>query len=196
MAAAPLPPPPRSAAERGQAALRLAQDMLAAFDARAAPCARQQGAADRVQRGLFALLPDRGFALKLRGAVGPIARSRRCPKPIRRGSRARIEALFPSLRGAGRQRPSSTQPTLPVADRRRRMRDLPSPTAQLPLACLLRPGALPRGRRPARRSGPDSDIADADRAARRDPPPGIGSWSRRSACPPAAMNWSSPCAFF
>lgn len=98
MAAAPLPSPPQSAAERGQAALRLAQDMLAAFDARAAPLLTNTDLPVACRTGctyccrLEVSLSSSEALLALRAIQA-------LPETDQARIRARIEALFPLLGG-------------------------------------------------------------------------------------------------
>lgn len=95
---AALPPPPQSAAERGQAALRLAQDMLAAFDARAEPLLTNTELPIACRAGCayccrLEVSVSSSEALLVLRAVQAL------PEADQTRIRARIEALFPLLRG-------------------------------------------------------------------------------------------------
>lgn len=114
MAAGPLPPPPRSAAERAQAALTLAQDMLAVFDARAAPVLTSQELPIACRAGC-AHCCRLEVSLSSSEALLALRAIQDLPEADQSRIRARIDALFPLLRGldaAGRKRLNQPCPLL------------------------------------------------------------------------------------
>lgn len=114
MAAAQLPPQPQSAAERSQAALRLAQDMLAAFDAHAAPVFANKDLPIACSVGC-AYCCRLEVSLSSAEALLALRAVQALPEADQARIRARIEALFPQLRGLdadGRRRLGQPCPLL------------------------------------------------------------------------------------
>ncbi len=109
-----LPAAPKSAEERGHAALALARDMLAAFDARAAPLLTNSDLPIACRAGCAHCCRIE-VSLSSSEALLALRAIQALPEADQTRIRARIEALFPLLRGLdadGRRRLNQSCPLL------------------------------------------------------------------------------------